>query len=355
MRPPMDVGAFPDLQRHLNLGMRELMMLSQVTSLWVTSVWVTSLFQCTAAQLSITPDVVTAVVGDTVTLSVRYKGRLEYVVWFRGGRPSRDDVIIALVDSPHPFYGHQSTGRETLLPDGSLQITDVQTYHSGNYTVTMNVGHGGRQKVTAQLRVQGAPPASDASCSTWWVTLAVASGMLLGAVVAVLGVVLFYERHAKKANGATPGGSRRAINEPAVNYVNVENANQAQPAALSPDADHTYMCVEAHAVDNSMADEAAKSAFATCSVAAVTRHMTKIDNDIITAVTATKDGTSFPEGFPTKYCYNLSPEQIPFATILTVGDRLIPKENSGLSLIIAAHKGMASVHAGVSVSLVQQH
>ncbi|XP_078507277.1 uncharacterized protein LOC144767769 [Lissotriton helveticus] len=198
---------------------------------WIHTVWVTSLFQCTAAQLSITPDVVTAVVGDTVTLSVRYKGRLEYVVWFRGGRPSKDDVIIALVDSPHPFYGHQSTGQETLLPDGSLRITDVQTYHSGNYIVTMNVGHGGRQKATAQLRVHGAPPPSDAASTIWWVALAVASGMLLGAVVAVLGVVLFYKRCTKKANGATPGGSRRAINEPAVNYVNVENTNQAQPAA----------------------------------------------------------------------------------------------------------------------------
>ncbi|XP_078506499.1 uncharacterized protein LOC144766568 [Lissotriton helveticus] len=68
--------------------------------------------------------------------------------------------------------------------------------------------------------------------------------MLLGAVVAVLGLVLFYERRAKKANGATRGGSCRVIYEPAVNYVNVENTNRTQSAAQSPDADHTYMALK---------------------------------------------------------------------------------------------------------------
>ncbi|XP_078509028.1 uncharacterized protein LOC144768889 [Lissotriton helveticus] len=199
---------------------------------WVTSVLVTSLFQCTAARLSITPDVVTAAVGDNVTLSVRYKGRFEDVVWFRSG----DDVILGLRHSRPPDYGPGSTGRESVLPDGSLRITDVQTDHSGNYTVLMYMDPGGAHQATGQLRVHGclsssgAPPASDASCSSWWVTLAVASGMLLGAVVAVLGVVLFYERRAKKANDATPGCIPRAIYESAVNYENVEKGNQAQPS-----------------------------------------------------------------------------------------------------------------------------
>ncbi|XP_078539634.1 uncharacterized protein LOC144824398 isoform X2 [Lissotriton helveticus] len=214
---------------------------------WVTSVCVTSLFQCTAAQLSITPDVVTAAVGDNITLSVRYVGRLGYVIWSRSGY----GVILDLFGNTPTFYGPQSTGRESLLPDGSLWITDVQTNHTGNYTVEMSVSPAGIQKATAQLRVhapqaggnnirtstpmivsipeRGAPPASDASCSTLWVTLVVASGMLLGAVVAVLGVVLFYERRAKKANGATSGGSRRVIYEPEVQ---------------SPDADHTYMALK---------------------------------------------------------------------------------------------------------------
>ncbi|XP_078507410.1 uncharacterized protein LOC144767941 [Lissotriton helveticus] len=230
---------------------------------WVTSVWVTSLFQCTAAQLSITPDVVTVAVGDNVTLSVRHKGRLEGVIWFRGGRTRRDDVILSLFGSDPPFYGFESTGREALLLDGSLRITDVQTNYTGNYTVQMYMNPGRGQEATAQLRVhapeaggnnirnfspmiisipeRGAPPASDAPISTWWVTLAVASGMLLGAVVAVLGVVLFYERRLRKANDVTPGGSPRVIYEPAVNYVNVENGNRAQPAVQSPDVDHIYM------------------------------------------------------------------------------------------------------------------
>ncbi|XP_078509027.1 uncharacterized protein LOC144768888 [Lissotriton helveticus] len=214
---------------------------------WIHTVWVTSLFQCTAAQLSITPDVVTAAVGDTVTLSLRYKGRVVYCNWFRGGGGGRDDFILYLDGSrppPPPVYGLQSTGRESLLPDGSLRITDVQTNYTGNYTVLMYMDPGGAHQATGQLRVHGAPPASDASCSSWWVTLAVASGMLLGAVVAVLGVVLFYERRAKKANGATRGGSRRVIYEPAVNYENMEKGNTAQAAAQSPDADRTYMALK---------------------------------------------------------------------------------------------------------------
>ncbi|XP_078506500.1 cell adhesion molecule CEACAM8-like [Lissotriton helveticus] len=234
---------------------------------WVTSVWVTSLLQCTAAQLSITPDVVTAAVGDNVTLSVRYEGRFRYCNWYRGGGTDAKDQIFGLFDSDAPpFYGSGSTGRESVLPDGSLRITDVQTDHSGNYTVRMRIDPRGLQEATAQLRVhapeaggnkirtstpmivsipeRGAPPASDASCSSWWVTLAVASGMLLGAVVAVLGVVLFYERRAKKANGATPGCIPRAIYESEVNYENMEKGNQAQPAAQSPDADRTYMALK---------------------------------------------------------------------------------------------------------------
>ncbi|XP_078507292.1 uncharacterized protein LOC144767789 [Lissotriton helveticus] len=210
---------------------------------WIHTVWVTSLFQCTAAQLSITPDVVTAAVGDNVTLSVRYEGRLQYCNWFRSGGDDAKDLILSLLGRD-PFYGPQSTGRETALPDGSLRITDVQTNYTGSYTVEMYMDPWGRQVATAQLRVHGAPPASDASCSSWWVTLAVASGMLLGAVVAVLGVVLFYERRAKKANGATPGCIPRAIYESEVNYENMEKGNQAQPAAQSPDADRTYMAPE---------------------------------------------------------------------------------------------------------------
>ncbi|XP_078507369.1 pregnancy-specific glycoprotein 22-like [Lissotriton helveticus] len=197
---------------------------------WIHTVWVTSLFPCTAAQLSITPDVVTAAVGDTVTLSLRYEGRFEEVLWYRSGGAGGDDYILSFFDIDTLIHGPKYTGQEVLLLDGSLRITDVQTNYTGNYTVIMYVDPGKLQDATAQLRVHGAPPASDASCSSWWVTLAVASGMLLGAVVAVLGVVLFYERRAKKVNGATRGGSRRFIYEPAVNYENVEKGNPAQAA-----------------------------------------------------------------------------------------------------------------------------
>ncbi|XP_078507133.1 cell adhesion molecule CEACAM6-like [Lissotriton helveticus] len=124
-----------------------------IDTAWVTSVWVTSLFQCTAAQLSITPDVVTAAVGDTVTLSVRREGRFRYCNWFRGAGTDAKDQILGLFGSDPPSYGPKYTGRESVLPDGSLRITDVLTDHSGIYTVEMAVNSGWIQVATSQLRV----------------------------------------------------------------------------------------------------------------------------------------------------------------------------------------------------------
>ncbi|XP_078509030.1 cell adhesion molecule CEACAM8-like [Lissotriton helveticus] len=116
------------------------------------TVWVTSLFQCTAAQLSITPDVVTAAVGDIVTLSLRYEGGFRYCNWYRSGGTDAKDQILGL-DGSDRTYGLKYTDREAALPDGSLRITDVQTNYTGNYTVQMTVDSRGLQEATAQLRV----------------------------------------------------------------------------------------------------------------------------------------------------------------------------------------------------------
>ncbi|KAJ1212479.1 hypothetical protein NDU88_000138 [Pleurodeles waltl] len=60
-----------------------------------------------------------------------------------------------------------------------------------------------------------------------------------------------------------------------------------------------------HVAGNTLADEAAKSAVATASVAAVTRSRTKPDDDIWAAVQATAEGTPLPKAFPAKYSYRM--------------------------------------------------
>ncbi|XP_078539578.1 uncharacterized protein LOC144824335 [Lissotriton helveticus] len=105
-----------------------------------------------------------------------------------------------------------------------------------------------------------------------------------------------------------------------------------------------------HAVGNSLADEAAKSAVSTYLVAAVTRSKTKIDSDILAAVAACEKGGKHPSGFPSKYKYHLSPLKVPFVTIPGVGERLIPNSDHRDDLITAAHEGLASAHAGVSAT-----
>ncbi|KAJ1144101.1 hypothetical protein NDU88_010403 [Pleurodeles waltl] len=68
---------------------------------------------------------------------------------------------------------------------------------------------------------------------------------------------------------------------------------------------HTFehQRVGIHVARNTLADQAAKSAAATASVAAVTRPRTKPDKDIWAAVKATAEGTPLPKAFPDKYSY----------------------------------------------------
>ncbi|XP_078518955.1 uncharacterized protein LOC144784156 [Lissotriton helveticus] len=108
--------------------------------------------------------------------------------------------------------------------------------------------------------------------------------------------------------------------------------------------------VGVHAVGNSLADEAAKSAVSKYLVAAVTRSKSKIDDDILAAVAATEKGGKYPTGFPSKYKYHLSPDKVPYVKIPEVGERLIPNLDRRATLITAAHEGVASAHAGVSAT-----
>ncbi|KAJ1117322.1 hypothetical protein NDU88_005522 [Pleurodeles waltl] len=66
-----------------------------------------------------------------------------------------------------------------------------------------------------------------------------------------------------------------------------------------------HQCIGIHIAGNTLADEAAKSAVATATVAAVTRLCAKLDDDIWAAVKATAECTPYPKAFPAKYSYQM--------------------------------------------------
>ncbi|KAJ1129846.1 hypothetical protein NDU88_008210 [Pleurodeles waltl] len=120
---------------------------------------------------------------------------------------------------------------------------------------------------------------------------------------------------------------------------------------------HTFghQRVGIHVAGNTLADEAAKSAVAVATVAAVTRSSSKPDTEISAAIKATAAGTPFPRGFPSKYSYCLNGALNATVTIPGIGVREIPNKIERPRLISAAHEGVASAHAGVAatISLLQ--
>ncbi|KAJ1114954.1 hypothetical protein NDU88_003184 [Pleurodeles waltl] len=107
-----------------------------------------------------------------------------------------------------------------------------------------------------------------------------------------------------------------------------------------------------HVAGNKLADEAAKSAVAVATVAAVTRSSTKPDTEILAAIRATVDGKPYPKGFPNKYQYFMGSMLNAEVKIPSVGVRDIPNKNVRPQLIKAAHEGVAS-DVAATISLLQ--
>ncbi|KAJ1133230.1 hypothetical protein NDU88_011527 [Pleurodeles waltl] len=123
-------------------------------------------------------EVIDAAVGRSATIPAPVTADIFSFAWYRG--------------TPY-------TGRESGRPDGSLQITDLRTNYTGNYTVNAIVSGASLVTATRQLRVYGVdypPPATPCSCpgSCWQTTLGVACGVLLAAAVIIAGMAVHYER-----------------------------------------------------------------------------------------------------------------------------------------------------------------
>ncbi|KAJ1100120.1 hypothetical protein NDU88_005209 [Pleurodeles waltl] len=116
-----------------------------------------------------------------------------------------------------------------------------------------------------------------------------------------------------------------------------------------------HQSVGMHVAGNTLADEAAKSAVAVATVAAVTRSSSKPDTNTLAAIKVTVDGTPYPKGFPNKYQYYIGSMLNAEVKIPGVGVRDIPNKDIRPQLIKAAHEGVTSAHAGVAatISLLQ--
>ncbi|XP_012824545.2 carcinoembryonic antigen-related cell adhesion molecule 3 isoform X1 [Xenopus tropicalis] len=96
------------------------------------------------SQVSISIIPLRPAVGDTVFLVVDYKREILNINWYRG-RGTADRINI-LTFSPgsefDPTPGPQYTGREKVLDNGTLKISDLMTNYSGAYTLQLTIPDG---------------------------------------------------------------------------------------------------------------------------------------------------------------------------------------------------------------------
>ncbi|KAG8454049.1 hypothetical protein GDO86_000618 [Hymenochirus boettgeri] len=92
-------------------------------------------------QISITSVPLKPTTGQTVLLQVGYRGKILNINWYRGRGTA--NVINILTYSPGSEYnstpGPQYSGREIVLDDGSLQISNILTNYSGFYTLQLTI------------------------------------------------------------------------------------------------------------------------------------------------------------------------------------------------------------------------
>ncbi|XP_078507419.1 cell adhesion molecule CEACAM8-like isoform X2 [Lissotriton helveticus] len=86
---------------------------------------------------------VTAIAGDTATLITTEPKDIFSVNWFKGTESNKtQQIIVYLASTGKQTPGPKHTGRESVLPNGSLRITDLRTSDTGNYVVVTALMNG---------------------------------------------------------------------------------------------------------------------------------------------------------------------------------------------------------------------
>ncbi|XP_069057517.1 carcinoembryonic antigen-related cell adhesion molecule 21-like isoform X3 [Pleurodeles waltl] len=99
-------------------------------------------------------EVIDAAVGRSATIPAPVSVDVVSYAWYRGTAVASSQLICTyFVSSSKQVNGPQYTGPESGRPDGSLQIRDLRTNYTGNYTVTVITNGANPATATRQLRV----------------------------------------------------------------------------------------------------------------------------------------------------------------------------------------------------------
>ncbi|XP_077312721.1 uncharacterized protein LOC143933643 [Lithobates pipiens] len=104
------------------------------------------------------------VFGGSVTMSVTgITGRLRYFIWYKGLNASNDNTILTYIpgDNPTLSPGPLYNSRMTLLPDGSLQISNLNRTDEGHYTVRIQADQ--QSNIMVYLKIY-APIVYETTC-----------------------------------------------------------------------------------------------------------------------------------------------------------------------------------------------
>ncbi|XP_040184884.1 carcinoembryonic antigen-related cell adhesion molecule 16-like isoform X3 [Rana temporaria] len=100
-------------------------------------------------------------VGQNVLLNVEYEGKIIMMNWYKGSGTSDSMLIVTINPETSALTtGKMFTGREKVMNNGSLLISNLRTSDAGDFTVQLSIP-GSFTSETAQLTVNvgyGRPP-----------------------------------------------------------------------------------------------------------------------------------------------------------------------------------------------------
>nr|XP_033818394.1 carcinoembryonic antigen-related cell adhesion molecule 16-like isoform X2 [Geotrypetes seraphini] len=111
-----------------------------------------------SAQISIVPVPKTPLVGENVLLSVYgVTGDIQTFDWYRGGTTDKNQMLnyIPTAISPEKIYSPYE-GRLSGFPNGSMEISGLNTNDSGHYTVQIQA-NGIQEAIIIVVKVYGRP------------------------------------------------------------------------------------------------------------------------------------------------------------------------------------------------------
>ncbi|XP_069473034.1 uncharacterized protein [Ambystoma mexicanum] len=214
--------------------------------LLLVTVWLGVWIQQISCQES-GADVIHARAESTVILPAPEVMKPVEFTWYRGDMVLRQMISSYTVSPPRQSNGPRYTGRETVLPDGSLEIRILIPSDSSNYLLQVKTDNGSVTRLyTRHLLVYYDSTQIYENPFSYILTiLVVAGGMfLIGAVLGSLilcGKVLLHKRRERKLTGEASHDNPNVNQEPAMDYENLRPRNHGDSLVQTSDMDSPYM------------------------------------------------------------------------------------------------------------------